>query len=95
MLKRFVDGGSRLYDLEYLENEEGRRIAAFGPWAGPCYTLIAGLDGSSLLSAQVLRAVRTAFLRTAIRCTDHADWAMQTRLCRPNHADLTVPIRLC
>lgn len=34
VLKRFVEGGSTLYDLEYLENEDGRRIAAFGPWAG-------------------------------------------------------------
>ncbi len=36
MLKRFVDGGGTLYDLEYLVDENGRRVAAFGYWAGFC-----------------------------------------------------------
>lgn len=34
LLKRFKAGGGTLYDLEYLVNEEGRRVAAFGYWAG-------------------------------------------------------------
>jgi saccharopine dehydrogenase (NAD+, L-lysine-forming) len=34
LLRRFRDGGGALYDLEYLVNEEGRRVAAFGYWAG-------------------------------------------------------------
>ncbi len=33
-LGRFVRGGGALYDLEYLVNEQGRRVAAFGYWAG-------------------------------------------------------------
>ena len=33
-LNRFVQGGGKLYDLEYLVNEKGKRIAAFGYWAG-------------------------------------------------------------
>ncbi|HKK98118.1 MAG TPA: saccharopine dehydrogenase, partial [Marivita sp.] len=34
LLARFKAGGGVLYDLEYLENPEGRRVAAFGYWAG-------------------------------------------------------------
>lgn len=34
LLKRFVAGGGTLYDLEYLVDETGRRVAAFGYWAG-------------------------------------------------------------
>ncbi|MBU2957349.1 saccharopine dehydrogenase [Paracoccus sp. 1_MG-2023] len=34
LLRRFRDGGGRLLDLEYLTDEDGRRLAAFGYWAG-------------------------------------------------------------
>lgn len=34
LLKRFAAGGGSLYDLEYLIEENGRRVAAFGYWAG-------------------------------------------------------------
>ncbi len=34
LLKRFRDGGGTLYDLEYLVDSDGRRVAAFGYWAG-------------------------------------------------------------
>ncbi len=34
LLKRFKAGGGTLYDLEYLVAEDGRRVAAFGYWAG-------------------------------------------------------------
>nr|WP_323780900.1 saccharopine dehydrogenase [Amylibacter sp.] len=34
LLRRFRDGGGVLYDLEYLTDPNGRRIAAFGYWAG-------------------------------------------------------------
>ena len=34
VLGRFRAGGGSLLDLEYLTNEEGRRVAAFGFWAG-------------------------------------------------------------
>jgi len=33
-IARFERGGGVLYDLEYLTNEHGRRVAAFGYWAG-------------------------------------------------------------
>ncbi|WP_170566395.1 saccharopine dehydrogenase [Ruegeria atlantica] len=34
LLDRFKAGGGTLYDLEYLVDENGRRVAAFGYWAG-------------------------------------------------------------
>ena len=34
LLERFRQGGGTLYDLEYLVEENGRRVAAFGYWAG-------------------------------------------------------------
>lgn len=34
LLRRFRAGGGTLYDLEYLVDEMGRRVAAFGYWAG-------------------------------------------------------------
>ena len=34
LLHRFKAGGGTLYDLEYLVDETGRRVAAFGYWAG-------------------------------------------------------------
>ncbi len=34
LLARFKSGGGTLYDLEYLLDETGRRVAAFGYWAG-------------------------------------------------------------
>ena len=34
LLERFRAGGGTLYDLEYLVDPEGRRVAAFGYWAG-------------------------------------------------------------
>lgn len=33
-MKRFTDGGGQLYDIEFLTNDDGRRVAAFGYWAG-------------------------------------------------------------
>ena len=34
LLRRFRAGGGALYDLEYLVDADGRRVAAFGYWAG-------------------------------------------------------------
>ena len=34
LLRRFAEGGGTLLDLEYLTDEGGRRLAAFGYWAG-------------------------------------------------------------
>lgn len=34
LLRRFRDGGGALFDLEYLVDDDNRRVAAFGYWAG-------------------------------------------------------------
>ncbi|MFE7071172.1 saccharopine dehydrogenase [Streptomyces sp. NPDC057620] len=34
LLRRFAAGGGTLFDLEYLVDGDGRRLAAFGYWAG-------------------------------------------------------------
>lgn len=34
LLKRFTEGGGKIYDLEYLVNKNQKRVAAFGHWAG-------------------------------------------------------------
>lgn len=34
VLRQFAAGDGRLYDLEYLVDERGQRVAAFGYWAG-------------------------------------------------------------
>ncbi len=34
LLRRFASGGGTLLDLEYLTDRNGRRVAAFGYWAG-------------------------------------------------------------
>ncbi|MEO0749213.1 MAG: saccharopine dehydrogenase, partial [Pseudomonadota bacterium] len=34
LLKRFKAGGGTLLDIEYLVEPDGRRVAAFGYWAG-------------------------------------------------------------
>lgn len=34
VLHRFTSGGGALYDLEFLVDQTGRRVAAFGYWAG-------------------------------------------------------------
>ena len=34
LLQRFKAGGGTMYDLEYLVDKDGRRVAAFGYWAG-------------------------------------------------------------
>lgn len=34
LLGRFVEGGGTLFDIEYLVDDSGRRVAAFGYWAG-------------------------------------------------------------
>ncbi|KAI5867039.1 alanine dehydrogenase [Durotheca rogersii] len=43
-LSRFSRGGGTLYDLEFLTDPDGRRVAAFGYWAGYAGTAIALLS---------------------------------------------------
>ncbi len=43
LLHRFRAGGGQLLDLEYLVDGKGRRVAAFGYWAGYCGAALAVL----------------------------------------------------
>ncbi|KAF5576298.1 saccharopine dehydrogenase, partial [Fusarium pseudoanthophilum] len=43
-LSRFSNAGGLLYDLEFLTDDDGRRVAAFGYWAGFAGTALALLS---------------------------------------------------
>ncbi|MGA6226067.1 saccharopine dehydrogenase [Streptomyces umbrinus] len=51
LLRRFVAGGGSLFDLEYLVDDNGRRLAAFGYWAGYVGAALAVLHHRGRLSA--------------------------------------------
>ena len=57
LLRRFAAGGGALLDLEYLVDDRGRRLAAFGFWAGYLGAALAVLrhrDRRALLDHDVL-----------------------------------------
>ncbi|MGW3284223.1 saccharopine dehydrogenase [Streptomyces sp. NPDC001002] len=51
LLRRFATGGGGLFDLEYLVDEDGRRLAAFGFWAGYLGAALATLQHRGRLKA--------------------------------------------
>ncbi|MFF4209186.1 saccharopine dehydrogenase [Streptomyces sp. NPDC001796] len=51
LLRRFVAGGGALLDLEYLVDEDGRRLVAFGYWAGYLGAALALLQHQGRLTA--------------------------------------------
>ncbi|MFD5265128.1 saccharopine dehydrogenase [Streptomyces sp. NPDC058335] len=51
LLRRFSSGGGALLDLEYLADDEGRRLAAFGHWAGYLGAALAVLQHRGRLTA--------------------------------------------
>jgi saccharopine dehydrogenase (NAD+, L-lysine-forming) len=65
LLCRFATGGGRLLDLEYLTDEHGRRLAAFGYWAGYVGAALAILHLRGTLEAP-LRPLRRADLDAAL-----------------------------
>ena len=50
-LKRFLRGGGRLLDIEYLIGENGKRVVAFGYWAGYVGAGLGVLHLAGMLSA--------------------------------------------
>ena len=44
VLRRYVEGGGALYDIEFLTLDNGRRVAAFGYWAGFAGAALGVLD---------------------------------------------------
>jgi saccharopine dehydrogenase (NAD+, L-lysine-forming) len=51
LLRRFAAGGGALLDLEYLVDDDGRRLAAFGFWAGYLGAALAVLRHRGRLTA--------------------------------------------
>ncbi|MEV7995972.1 saccharopine dehydrogenase [Streptomyces sp. NPDC086077] len=51
LLRRFTTGGGTLLDLEYLVDDDGRRLAAFGFWAGYLGAALAVLQHRGRLTA--------------------------------------------
>jgi saccharopine dehydrogenase (NAD+, L-lysine-forming) len=51
LLRRFAEGGGELLDLEYLTDVGGRRLVAFGYWAGYVGAALAVLHDSQALRA--------------------------------------------
>ncbi|MFF4325367.1 saccharopine dehydrogenase [Streptomyces sp. NPDC001591] len=58
LLRRFAVGGGTLLDLEYLADAEGRRLAAFGYWAGYAGAALAALHARGRLTAPLVPAPR-------------------------------------
>ncbi|CUH78443.1 saccharopine dehydrogenase [Tropicibacter naphthalenivorans] len=59
LLARFGAGGGALYDLEYLTDAAGRRVAAFGYWAGFAGAAVSILAWAAQQRDQVCPAVTT------------------------------------
>ncbi len=59
LLKRFKAGGGTLYDLEYLVDDAGRRVAAFGYWAGYAGAAVSLLAWAAQQHGQKCAAVET------------------------------------
>ena len=60
LLDRFKAGGGALYDLEYLTDPAGRRVAAFGYWAGFAGAAVAVHCLSAQRAGTIAPAVTTA-----------------------------------
>lgn len=68
LLSRFVAGHGTLLDIEYLVDNQGRRLAAFGYWAGYIGAALAVLRADGALTAP-LRATSKEALDAALRST--------------------------
>lgn len=59
LLARFRAGGGALYDLEYLVDEAGRRVAAFGYWAGYAGAAVSALAWATQTKGRICPPVNT------------------------------------
>ncbi|MFZ1469524.1 MAG: saccharopine dehydrogenase [Paracoccaceae bacterium] len=66
LLKRFRAGGGTLYDLEYLVGEDGRRVAAFGYWAGYAGAAVSLQCWAAQAAGGIAGPVRTAASKDAL-----------------------------
>ncbi|MFL6155048.1 MAG: saccharopine dehydrogenase [Marmoricola sp.] len=54
VLERFRRGGGRLLDIEYLTGDDGRRVVAFGYWAGYVGAALGVLQLADMLTAPLV-----------------------------------------
>jgi saccharopine dehydrogenase (NAD+, L-lysine-forming) len=59
LLDRFVAGGGALLDLEYLVDDQGRRLAAFGYWAGYVGAALGVLQAGGTLRPPLVPTTRS------------------------------------
>ncbi|WP_331719263.1 saccharopine dehydrogenase [Streptomyces sp. NBC_00158] len=73
LLGRFTAGGGALLDMEYLTDEAGRRVAAFGYWAGYVGAALAVLHHRGALTAPLHPTDRPALDALLASGADPAD----------------------
>ncbi|WP_373634884.1 saccharopine dehydrogenase [Yoonia sp. SS1-5] len=83
LLDRFKAGGGMLYDLEYLTDDDGRRVAAFGYWAGYAGAAVALMCWIAQQSGAQVPAVHAYPSATHLLADLQADLA-KTGSMRPN-----------
>lgn len=66
LLQRFKAGDGALYDLEYLLDEDGRRLAAFGYWAGYAGAAVSLLAWAAQQRGEICGSVSTYADKTAL-----------------------------
>lgn len=66
LLQRFKAGGGTLYDLEYLVDETGRRVAAFGYWAGYAGAALSLKCWAAQQRGEIAGAVRKVLSKAAL-----------------------------
>lgn len=67
LLARFREGGGTLLDLEYLTDAHGRRVAAFGYWAGYAGAAVAALCWAAQAQGSIAGPVSTFASADALR----------------------------
>lgn len=70
LLRRFRAGGGALLDLEYLVDTDGRRLAAFGYWAGYLGAALAVLHAADAMPAPLTGFHRDELDATLARLAD-------------------------
>lgn len=66
LLDRFKAGGGRLLDLEYLTDDSGRRVAAFGYWAGYAGAAVSLMCWMAQQQGRVMGPVRAVPTQAAL-----------------------------
>lgn len=66
LLDRFKTGGGRLLDLEYLTDDTGRRVAAFGYWAGYAGAAVSLMCWMAQQQGRVMGPVRAVPTQAAL-----------------------------